>query len=299
MEENQDILLLGNGINYPIDKRNEVSWVRLLEKLNEKFADEKVAKEGDKPFPLYFDEVLAYALKRNSTKNNFADTNKQIGEEIQTILKTIKRTNHYNLLANCPYDTILTTNYDYLLENVMDKEWKRKGQKNKETKYSLFRKQRAGNKTIWHIHGERDSRSSILLGYRHYIDYAARIKYYFIEVRKRQKQGQDEPKETWLKFFLSNDIVIAGLGMSYTEYPIWWLLAHRHYLLNSAKQEKPTNTISYVQYREHSLDSAKYQLLKAYGVNVKTIETNSSEVFYKNVLTNKLEDMNGFTEIYD
>lgn len=75
---------------------------------------------------------------------------------------------HHQLLT-CAPQTILTTNYDYFLEQAIDNDFKAGAASTKETLYSKERYREVGGYRIYHIHGETSGPASICLGYEQYV----------------------------------------------------------------------------------------------------------------------------------
>jgi hypothetical protein len=191
------------------------------------------------------------------------------------------------------FKNILTTNYDYTLESAGDYQAFNCSAKN-ETKYSIHRRQCAGESSIWHIHGEERTAGSILLGYEHYAAYIQQMRNYV--------NGTDEKNDTisnqvtlstnnaisWIDLFFTKDIFILGLGLDYTEIDLWWLLTYRargkHWSRYSANSN---NRIVYICRRnEYIKNYSKMQVLESMGVHIEAfdLKSNDWERFYEEAL---------------
>lgn len=301
----KQVYLFGNGINRQnsvdcsdITANNAVSWESLLEKLNQTFADGEVRniiktnegqgeKEGfeQKEFPFVYEEIRA---RKNVDKN-------EIGEKIQCLVKRMKRNNRHDNLHQLKADAILTTNYDYLIENSIDPNWKRqKFTSTTEKKYSLYRSQKAKGLDVWHIHGEQAMKSSIMLGFKHYIDYSAEVRNRATKWVARQKGAniQDDKlkQSSWVDFFFTHNVHIVGLGMGYSEYPLWWLLNYRAYKKVKEQNLSISNEVNFLICKKEQLSPQQQNIhdaLRALDVKVQMIEAKNFDHFYELILTNQ------------
>lgn len=136
-------LLIGNGLNRLSDDGS--SWNNLLNKLAGKpKTNHEVEIRNAKPFTLWFEEI--------SSKNDVKLLKKNISDHL---IKSIKPNNYHDKIMLLGYKNIITTNYDYNLENSSMDKWISNNSA-RETYYSLFRKRSSRDKNIWHIHGELD-----------------------------------------------------------------------------------------------------------------------------------------------
>ena len=104
-------ILIGNGINQVSD--NGASWTALLNKLASKPRtkhEEKVRKA--KPFTLWFEEISS----KKKTKN--------LKERVAAELKAgLKPNDIHEEIMGLGFENILTTNYDYNLEDSTKQNW--------------------------------------------------------------------------------------------------------------------------------------------------------------------------------
>lgn len=141
-----DVLLLGNGLNrLPYEAGKGISWNDLLESLINEFSKGNIQNndESSKPFPLLYEEILSYAINQRK-KESENEEEKEIKEHIATKIREIIPNDSHKLLKKCRFSNILTTNYDYLIEQAIGEtpiDAKNYGTV-KEQKYSLFRKKR-------------------------------------------------------------------------------------------------------------------------------------------------------------
>ena len=176
-------LLIGNGLNRcHMDK--QLSWEVLMQEIAGKYS---VDFHGNNSFPLEF-ECMANSICSKSRKTLdtvITDLKSDIAEKINSIAP--KSTWIHRSFISLPVREIMTTNYDYYLENLIDKNfpegWKlgRKAEK-RERSHSIRRRYLNDGYTVRHIHGEANTPGSICLGYDHYVRALAEISAYIKEI---------------------------------------------------------------------------------------------------------------------
>lgn len=271
--------LFGNGINRTPDILDDrYAWENLLNDLNSQYANNSILNVSRKPFPMVYDEIVSYSLKNGNKSESY------VKNFIKSNIDRIKTNNRYNNLIKINGAEILTTNYDYLIEKSLDNNWKKNPINKLEYSYSIYRFQKSANSNIWHIHGEQADSRSILLGFRHYINYSTRVKARAELFINGIKKNIVHNNPSWIDLFFTHDIKIIGLSMSFTEYHIWWLLAYRNLKINSDKFLDINNTISLVMpsfSREKNSDLI--DMLKAYNVELEFVDVanNNYDAFYE------------------
>jgi hypothetical protein len=287
----KQVLLVGNGIN---NIASEYKWQDLIADLVRFVNATRYIHPANKPFPLLYEEIVAYAVKRCQMPES--DIKKFIAHKIAQF-----RPNeiHQHIIAlGCEH--ILTTNYDYTLEmacGIPEHRTPVNCGVVKETRYSLFRALQTAHGKIWHIHGERKNPNSIALGYEHYSGYLQLMRNYVVmgtelayqkkfdslEHRLRKHTVQDD---SWLDFFFTRDIFIVGLSLDFIELHLWWLLTYwgrRKY----ARGEPIRNRITYFYPASFAKPArAKLDLLRASDVTVRplTLRGNDWNGYYHRVL---------------
>ena len=136
-------------------------------------------------------------------------------------------------------EEILTTNYDFNIENYL---WKGNGsiqrQRNGNVSYKTsnyypwdyYYCEKANNRTsktsiVWHIHGDIDHWQSIILSLSRYVGASGKA--------KKQINMQDQSSElekckgTWLHTFFTKPLVIVGLALDPQEFFLRYLLIER------------------------------------------------------------------------
>lgn len=262
----QNILLLGNGIDRAYNSHG-ISWSQLLDNMT---TNKNLPPHKNLPFPLemvlrtndHVDEVL----KKNHKELYSNVDDKDLRDIITGIL-------------DVGFSEILTTNYDYAIEetsiyprSITDKDLTRMIEhtnlvKKPENRYYLHTYnliEHHGNpQRIWHIHGEARKPDSIIIGHYNYVNLVSKWRE---EIKKRERYYREFdhslPAKNWLDPFILGNVYILGLGMDFCELDLWWLI-------NRKKREtQPHGKIIFYE-PENSLDAAKYELLRAYNVEVR------------------------------
>lgn len=275
-------LLIGNGINRNSKSSNDIyNWERLLSDLSQEFSNGTIKNElRKKPFPMFYDAIVNYAVEHQNKKES--DLKRTIHQKLSNLQLNPK----YDFLDSVECDEILTTNYDYLIEKQLKNDWKRNAVTKKEKYYSLSRFQQS-NKRVWHIHGEQGDIRSMLLGFRLYVNYTAKIRERassFISALRNPDKASSLSYDSWVDMFFTHNIHIIGLSMEFTEYTLWWLLAYRHYIKTANPDIEVSNAITFhvpsftIQAKPHLKE-----MLQAYEVKVREVnidDTNNYDQFY-------------------
>lgn len=187
-------------------------------------------------------------------------------------------------LACIRFDHILTTNYSYEIERILNSKVDRRGDyckhlithtdgsKIAESKYMLhtYNSIQYGNHLhkIWHIHGEARKPNSVILG--HYY-YGKLLGKYISELDKRKNIQQELQKNakpprisSWLDAFIMGDVYILGFGYDFSERDMWWLL-------NRKKRENAQHG-TVIFYEPSYGKGEKFALLEAYGAEIADLE---------------------------
>ncbi len=266
-------LLLGNGLNR--SEKCSVSWIKLLEDL-------QTPEDAQ-----FFENSLTFGYDLTAIKSQAAPEKadlKQIvaGKVESDFVQKLKdgslkpeKTLHAGFLR-LPFDTILTTNYDYILERIADPAFEPQ-RSTKETLYSRYRYQLAGNKPVYHIHGEAKYRKSICLGFEHYAGSLEKIRGDLVRTTGKNnfrlmdvlKNGEQPPE--WYYRFFTDDVYMVGFGFDESELDLWWLLDYRR--SESKIWNLVRNRIVYFdtdeqKNRESTQCRRRNALLEAFGVEV-------------------------------
>lgn len=282
------VILVGNGINQVSD--NGASWTALLNKLAgepKTQHEEKVRKA--KPFTLWFEEISSSTRKKN------------LKESVATALRTGLRPNSMHTeIMDLDFENILTTNYDYNLENSTNYVWK-SNMAAPENYYSLFRRRSFESKHIWHIHGELNNVGSIMLGHEQYSGYINKIRNFLTngiptESKARKKRpylskysGKKSlakgDVENWVDIFLENEVHVVGFGLDYTENHLWNLITEKRRLRK--KSRKAIGQTFFHRCSDHKQstgDEARLSILTALDVRVIDNTASTYSEAYKNCI---------------
>lgn len=283
---NKKVILVGNGINRI---SNNHSWDDLINNLISFIGAEGQINKRNKPFPLLYEEIVIEAMKNRGIEE--MEVKKFIAKEIVKL----NQNNIHRTLANVNIENILTTNYDFTIENSIKSsiDIKDKGII-KQTTYSLFRHTENNNKKVWHIHGDANVSSSIMLGYEQYSGYLQTLREYVLGRKlfksysppsiRRKFYDDSFEYDSWLEFFFTHDIHIMGLTLDFVEMHLWWLLTYR--ARRKQKILPITNKIFfYYNTESHNEINHRLELLKSCDVVPFGIRSNNDfEKFYLRVL---------------
>lgn len=262
------ILFLGNG---PHTLAKGPTWEHVIRDLCESYAPSVPFDTAD-PFPLIFEQLLL-ASPENSRREY------QIKSEIAAKVDALETTETLRNILSYPWSEILTTNYDFLIEQTLDPGFKPRNAGNKkESKYSLFRHHDTKNTRVWHIHGDVKAPNSILLGYDHYMGAVQKVRTHIVQkyFRKRVTYRPSSPNFAWAEHFLAEEhpnIVMLGFGFNPFEYDLWWLLVYRARRM-ARNLVKNSGTIQY--FYPSSLESQirrSTNLLAATGVKLTKVQS--------------------------
>jgi len=283
------VLLIGNDIN---NINNSKSWEDLLHRIVKICGNNfDIDINKAKPFPLLYEEIYLKAIRSGIIDE------KTLKSKIAEIICNIEPNEIHKELISINCDNYITTNYDYSLEKVLVNGDLRKELSNigirKESKYSLYRHNRIGNKKFWHIHGEVNIPNSITLGFEHYggqlqqyRDYTITGTHYKGAFKNRQPLHQQLTKgntfeNSWINFLYQNEVHILGLKLGYEETDLWWLLASRARFIHESSFLNKSKIIYYCPsvYK----DPYKTEIMEA--CNIKTVFLDFEGLdFYKNVI---------------
>ncbi|WP_460059367.1 SIR2 family protein [Pseudomonas sp. S2_A05] len=227
-------LLLGNGINRVAMQRG---WNEILQELARTFDGlDLIAGIEAKPLSMFIEELCA----RSSL--SFQKAEHAVKVEFARLLKQIQSVEAHEKICS-QFSVIMTTNYDFTIEEVFAGPLHSPTFLAPESRYSLFRRHTAGTKDVWHVHGDVARPGSMVLGFDHYAGYLQKIRNYVtdsVEVKGQPhgrvgspvKGGNLEFTEnrsvySWVDYFLRDHIHIVGLGLDFTEIDLWWLLLHK------------------------------------------------------------------------
>lgn len=248
-ENKKFCFLLGNGINYALASP-VISWEKLLYQLAQEvdvqtISDylETASDEDEISYPELF-----------CLLENLGDTGKKKGGSLRKMIADIlsqpQKSNdllEYARQNNCP---ILTTNFDFNIENAIGCKQSRSGkyfsgQWSERLQYSsgyrigeFFAPDTSVSPenqcSVWHIHGHIQSPGTIKISQLDYINAIAYFKKKLFrncdnsEHRNPVKAENDWiAKDSWLNYFFNRPLIIAGCSLKSDETFLRWLLLYR------------------------------------------------------------------------
>ena len=236
---NQKCLLVGNGLNRTLNAG--MTWDSVLASASQHFG---VRQLGDIPLPMEFEKLVAdkLSVQLNPSENMYEEFKKYIVSELAKMSLQADSVHHQLPLLKA--DKIITTNYDYLVQQSLDPNFKdtRKypsGQKYLETVTSVI-----NGTSMFHCHGILSTPQTLCLGYQHYAGILQRIRTRqhkkTADLRKKKQSRKNnietqlsEQMKTWDDIFYTDDIAMLGFGLADSEIDFWWLITHRSYLYNA------------------------------------------------------------------
>lgn len=281
------VLLLGNGLFY-----DDFSWDEFINSCSINLSENNYQKEINDEIPYSIRANINCDFRDTIRQNKYAqiltnfNNEKQIYEKENVLLKE---------LLQIPFDAILTTNYTYQIENMLDSEYvykcnrtkcekyAHKYSKSQDKKFLLHTFNRVDNHNIWHIHGEERRKSSIVLTHDEYGRICSEIKKYFSDTGDvYNKFYNNFYIKSWIDYFIVADIYVLGYGADFSEFDFWWLLGRR---LREKAQVGTINFYAPNENKEKYNNSAILYALILSGINVETMG---------HEITDQSKDYNGF-----
>lgn len=274
------ILLIGNGLEY---ESHQKSWEELLGQLAQPGAvapTNAICK--DIPFPLLY-QLITTPLPANAHLS--AEDLKKQNQHLACVMRTLKHsTNRYlDMLPELGADHIMSTNYSYCMEAAFfpgedftksERRSKRRcylakksnGKPLAERHYRLhtcYLAESGGRRTgLWHIHGECSEASGIILSHDRYGRLLKRIakicgnQYYMID----EDPCRSRVFTSWPELFLYGDVYVLGLGLTFNEFDLWWLI-HR-----KQRERYSDGKIFFYERKPQNGYESKHLLMQANGV---------------------------------
>ena len=276
-------LLIGNGLNQCL--KDGIAWNNLLRNIANDF---NLKANPNIPMPLEFERLVnQYLASQQDVRDEiYLETKKKVAEKLMNVKLPIDAIHHK--LKTIKVDTLMTTNYDLLLEQVFDRDFEPKINKN--TKYPEKNVGIIDGISFYHPHGCGVEASTICLGYEHYMGIVEKARKALNTTKKQSNDkiikrilfGEEQFENTWMEKFYTSDISIIGFGLYQCEVDFWWLLTHRaslYYTNYHNIRKKLTNTITYYDIindieadeiiQKNNLEQeCKHQLLQGLHVDV-------------------------------
>ena len=286
------VFLIGNGIN---NINTSYTWRHLLKDLINYIGAKGQIQIDYKPFPLLYEEIVAQAIRKKKIPEI------EIKHFIAEQICKLEPNKIHQEIINTQVRHILTTNYDFTLEQVLTNQTDRIKNEGvvKENLYSIFRHHQLNQKHFWHIHGDRNHLSSITLGYEHYSGYLQQMRNYIatgatytniklLPLIRRIDTGKLAETYSWLDFFFTKDVYIFGLTLDFIEIHLWWLLTYRQRAIRSEKIAKKNQIIYFYPEKLENEIRHKLQLLNSYEIKTISISFDPNVTDYYLCILNKI-----------
>ena len=227
----ENCILIGNGLNQCL--KGAVPWGNLLKHV----ADElNVSYNPDIPMPMEFERIINEYLGGRSVEDIPKDIYTLIKSKIAALIQhaSLRDDSIHMRLKDISVDSVLTTNYDTLLEAVYEPGYVYGGKK--ASTYLLDPTWEHEGVKFFHVHGIADNPKSICLGYEHYMGIVKQLRDTLNKNsdnksdEKAIKQilfGERKPLGSWGEKFYTSNMAIVGLGLTESESDLWWLITHR------------------------------------------------------------------------
>ena len=322
MSDNSKVLLLGNGI-YRAFHGEEESWESMLGHIKNEFKREGIVLNLEpsalRSYTLYFEYLYACWKKSKWKSKNQGNEIKMWGEfsgKLQEYLSEKYDSPEYtaysdyiNRLIWKHYNVVLTTNIDCRLERSNEDGKPFTGEWNSscggKTTYSVFRLKAKEQKKIFYMHGSVDKKRSICFGLNHYLggqkcqddclhgllDQERKVMLQLLTEEEVANESRGDINNSWLYYFLSNDVDIVGQGLSNDEIDIWWVMENRfHYKQICDSREgkfknENNNQHNIIRYFYPSIEmeknKSKLEMLRAFDIVPVVIPCSTYREFYK------------------
>lgn len=276
------VLLLGNGI---LRLSGGGNWDNLLGEIETPPRKERNLKE----VPMAMKPEAICGVNVEEVQRRTASLLKENGRDSQDTLKR---------LLSFPFDAIITTNYTYEIESTLKRtEWTER--ERKKSFLALDGKSHVRHNTsvcnlvscvdgrtvpVFHIHGERGRKHSLVLSYYNYANSVSRL----IDLNKKRGNEYQEKQESgeainilsWMDYFLLGDVYAIGFGFDTSEFDIWWAIERK------ARKKAKHGTL-YAMMTENNIDEKPQKILfEAMKVEIRNYPPagENYQISYENIL---------------
>ncbi len=278
-------LFLGNGINRLTNFG--VGWNDVISDLAREVGGEELLKHKEYvPFTLIYEGFSSKKLE--NSKRGITP----LKEKVASLLSKMVSNPYHKRIMNLDINHIITSNYDYSLENSVSDISEFEFFRN-ETRYSVFRRVKVANSNIWHIHGEVKKPATITLGHEQYSGQLEHLRKHLTSKKKspfrmrRYNFEKSDSRYSWGDVFLRDEIHVVGFSLDYSEVDIWWLLTFKaQYEARYHIKCGPTIFYYWSSDSEKEKDKGKIELLKSLNV---TVEENFN-IDYRKMYDRFIED---------
>ncbi len=258
------VLFLGNGV-LKLDNKG-VKWDDLIKSLNPDFTDNL------KDIPM--------AMRPEAVSGTDAE---EVQRKTAALMENGIPHEILKQLAAMDFDAILTTNYTYEIEEALSgARWSTYSRKKAHTtlhdkpgvhhntyKCNIVRTKDGRELPVFHVHGEKDRKHSLVLSYYSYANSVYRL----VEMNKQRGNSYAEKQEAgnllechgWLDYFLLGDVYAVGFGFDFSEFDIWWALERK-------SREKAVHGQLHAYMIDSQQDTAKSIMLKSMDVDERFIQ---------------------------
>lgn len=282
----QKVLFLGNGINRLTN--HGVSWDDAICDLAKDVGGTELLDHRDYvPFTLIYEGFCS----KSSVNSKRGVT--PLKKKVAMLLIQMVFNPFHKQVMDLGLNHIITTNYDYSLENSISHSFKPEYFR-REGRYSVFRRVKIANTNVWHVHGETEKPETITLGHEQYSGQLENLRKHLTSMKTspfrnhHYKFENSDLKYSWGDIFLRDEIHIVGFSLDYSEIDIWWLLTFKAQYESRYKIKCGPTVFHYWSDKpQDKKDKGKIELLKS--LKVKVVE--KFNVNYENMYS---EFLNGF-----
>lgn len=263
----QKVLFLGNGINRLTN--HGVSWDDVICDLAKDAGGTELLEFKD-----YVPFTLIYEGFCSQTSDNSQRGITPMKKRVATSLMKMVFNPFHKQIMDLGLTHIITTNYDYSLEDSMAKSFKPEYFR-KESRYSVYRRVKIVNTNVWHVHGEIEKPETITLGHEQYSGQLENLRKHLTSrkaspfLNGHHNFESSKLKYSWGDVFLRDEIHIVGFSLDYSEIDIWWLLTFKAQYESRYKIKcGPTIFHYWSDKPQDKKDKGKIELLRSLKVNV-------------------------------
>ena len=227
--------------------------------------------------------------------DSYSDLKKKISSKLENA--TIRAGVLHKMVFDIGATNIITTNYDYCLEEASGDWDSSKGTKwNSQQKYLLASTGTAKGVRFFHAHGIQNLSSSICIGYEHYMGYVQHMRDILVKsqvdesgvevprISRILRGKEDGNGEQWPVLLFSTDVAIIGLGLSFSEVDLWWLLTFRAAIFSGPdSRDELRNNITYYDVAQSNGDK-KDDCEKKMANSAKAIALDGLQVNYRPIV---------------
>lgn len=303
-------LLIGNGLNLTA---GAISWNEMLDDLCP--ASLRITSDDENeeqvPLPIQFEIMGAKEGVRTPERRRdpYLALKEKVKEKLLDNLPEPISLHGQAYYTGC--NNIITTNYDYVLESASPRWDKSRARKwNSQQKYMLESTETVDGIDFYHAHGTYDVVTSICIGYEHYMGYVQHMRSLLVGAKPKDEAadgtlgvarllaGEEASLiGTWPALFFTSNIAIVGLGLSFSEIDLWWLLAFRAAFFSGNREfETDRNRIVYFDVKEAKGGEERKVIEKDLKKCAKAIALDGLDVVYVPVVREDYQ--RGYSEVF-